>query len=91
MSIIVTEKVCYICKTKKTILDFYKDRSKKGGYSNRCKSCDSKRSKDWKNSHPERVKEISFRWQTDNREKSRDIKSRSVSYTHLTLPTICSV
>lgn len=38
---------CYICHIEKELSDFYKDKSRKNGYSNRCKSCDDDRHRKW--------------------------------------------
>lgn len=35
-------KKCHICKVDKEVSMFYKDKSKKDGYSSRCKDCDKK-------------------------------------------------
>lgn len=41
------ERVCNICKEKKEITEFYRDKSSSGGRMYRCKSCDRKKSKKW--------------------------------------------
>jgi len=35
------EKICNKCKKNKNIIEFYKDKSKKDGYRNQCKNCES--------------------------------------------------
>jgi hypothetical protein len=43
-------KICYICKKEKPMTDFYKNRSKKDGHCNGCKTCHRhrRRSEKWK-------------------------------------------
>ena len=36
-------KTCYLCNTNRPISDFYKDRSRPGGLSSRCKACDKQK------------------------------------------------
>lgn len=36
----IMNKTCYICSRSLTIESFYKDKSRKDGYSTRCKECD---------------------------------------------------
>lgn len=50
-------KKCCVCKLDKTINEFYKCSALKSGISGRCKSCDDKARRKWRENNPERSKE----------------------------------
>ena len=56
-------KTCTICKTEKTLLEFYKDKSKKGGFRNDCKKCKDTKTKEYatKNLESKKLYDIEYR------------------------------
>ena len=72
----------------------------KHGLASRCKPCYREDSRQWRKDNPEKNREHSRRWQEANPDYIRQWRVQpqqklsgaiSVSYTHLTLPTIYSV
>ena len=79
-------KTCNQCGAVKALTEFYKDKTKKGGYKKQCKACVNKvnlkyriankdavnqMSKDWVNRNSERRKEIANSWSRRNPEWGR--------------------
>ena len=53
---------CYICKQKKEIGEFFRDKSKKTGYSNRCKPCDVLKRKRFRFLHLEETRITHYKY-----------------------------
>lgn len=51
-------KVCSICEVEQPLDCFYKRKDSKDGYRNDCRSCNDLKSKKWRDSNPEKRKEI---------------------------------
>jgi hypothetical protein len=79
-------KKCFICKTDKLLSEFYKHKTTKDGFENRCKICfrqwqknryylnrESRidQVKEYKRNNRSKVNEYKNQWQKDNREKLR--------------------
>ena len=45
------QKLCYYCKVKKDISEFYKNRSRPDGLETRCKACTKERNKKYREEH----------------------------------------
>jgi hypothetical protein len=65
-------KYCSKCKTEKIELEFFKDKSRKDGYSNKCKECESKRVRD-----KDKIRERDKKYRDENLET---IKKRQKVY-----------
>jgi hypothetical protein len=50
------QKICSKCVLEKPLLEFYKDRTHKDGYSSTCKPCSLQTSRQWKKENRERYK-----------------------------------
>lgn len=66
------KKFCIKCKIEKDIFYFYKDKSKKDGYSKYCKECQNKYSKRWKKENQKKAKEYEKQYYKDNLKKSKE-------------------
>jgi hypothetical protein len=64
-------KICSKCKELKTIDEFGKDKSRKGGYSYLCKICLIKKSKLYKENNQEKVLSSYSRYRENNKEKMK--------------------
>ena len=65
----VIYKKCCICYCTKLIKNFYKDKSKRTGYSNICALCSKKYSKLYSKKHKEQCLKYSKKYRKENREK----------------------
>ena len=74
----VSEHKCYICKQKKLLEEFFKDKSHKGGYGFRCKQCNKKYKKNYHETYSKRddVKERRRKKYQENVEAER-LKNRN--------------
>lgn len=63
-------KKCYKCGVEKDESEFHKDKSRKDGLSNKCKSCTSTSNKKWRESHREHLAEYRRKWREHNVEKT---------------------
>lgn len=63
------KKVCSSCKTEKPLADFSKQKSNPDGYKYKCKSCQSKRTKELRNLDPKRYNSYSKKYREANIEK----------------------
>ena len=68
-------KKCCKCGVVKALTEFSKDRSRKGGFSGRCKCCDAKKHKLYRETHREELAESQRRWAKDNRDKKNTINA----------------
>ena len=68
----MTIKRCYICGLEKDESEFSKDKSRKDGLSNKCKSCSSIRYKHWSYKHREQLTNYRTEWRKLNPEKQRE-------------------
>jgi hypothetical protein len=66
-------KRCYRCKIEKSLIEFYRDRSKKDGFEARCKKCSSQQTKLFAYKNPNYWRE----WQKRNKEKIKEINRKS--------------
>lgn len=67
-------KQCTICGEVKEVKLFYKDRSRKDGYSSPCKDCKNKQNQEWTRKNPEAVKLIKEKYVQANVIKVRQTK-----------------
>lgn len=51
------KKFCSNCKEKKSLDQFYKNKSREDGVTTRCKKCVGEKSKEWREKNPEKSKE----------------------------------
>jgi len=88
-------KTCYKCKIEKSIIYFYKAKSKKDGLQSKCKDCEksynlnirdkiktSATTKNWKLSNPDKVKADNKAWGLANPDK---VKAKYKKYQQATL------
>jgi len=69
---------CYKCKKIKDSSEFYKQASKKNGYSGRCKKCDNVLKNDWRLRNPEKVRAYeSKRWRNSTKRKADGIRAQN--------------
>jgi len=61
-------KVCSKCKEEKLLNDFYKNRTKMGGYQNECKVCSKKRDRDYYQKNREQRIDYQKNYYESNRE-----------------------
>jgi hypothetical protein len=52
------KKICTICKQELPIENFYKDASRKGGFSHRCKNCEKEKVKQYDAPFKDKIKEL---------------------------------
>jgi len=72
-------KNCTSCKLVKYESEFYKDASRKDGFSNRCRECDKKQHKKHVDEHPEyREKQLEriVKWSESNKDIVRESKKK---------------
>jgi hypothetical protein len=62
-------KKCTICKETKLILAFHKDLNRKGGFSNKCAPCGSKKACLWAKKNPKKMNERSRKYTKENPHK----------------------
>lgn len=67
-------KCCNKCLEEKPLSEFPKDKSKKDGSGYRCKVCNRAHSKVWRQSNPDRSKELSKSWRDENPERHKSTK-----------------
>ena len=65
----IKEKNCPKCSTIQPISEFHKNKMNKDGYVNRCKNCRNKDTLKFYNQHSEKIKEASFLYRLNNKEK----------------------
>jgi len=65
----VSTKICSECKVEKSFSEFYKNSHTKKGFSNRCKVCDGRKNKAWKDANREKVRTAKRLWIEANPEK----------------------
>lgn len=68
-------KTCCGCKEEKFLTEFGKDKNKKSGIDGRCKACKKVARKQYCERYPERIKEQTIRYYSQDKEKSK-AKSR---------------
>jgi hypothetical protein len=61
-------KTCSTCKEPKEEKFFSKKTSAKDGLNSRCKDCDKKAVAEWRKDNPDKAKESTDRWNSENRE-----------------------
>lgn len=66
------EKICTICKNKKEITEFNKNKGKKDGLNNICRECSNKRSREYYNEKGEEHKKNVVRRNRKYRDKIRE-------------------
>lgn len=71
---IITQKKCCRCKEIKPLTDFYKDKNRKSGYTNECKSCRKVAQQRWQKANPEKTREQARKWRKANPEKFSNIQ-----------------
>jgi hypothetical protein len=60
---------CYDCETSKTLNNFYKDFSRKNGFSNLCKTCSLDSASDWQRNNKKKVKIRGDKYRKNNLDK----------------------
>ena len=62
--------ICYKCKKTKDLSEFYKQASKKNGYSGRCKKCDNVLKANWRSKNLKKVRAYEYkRWRNSAKRK----------------------
>lgn len=74
---IIDGKKCRICGDFKDYTEFYKDKCRKDGFSNRCKICDRKESKKYQQKNKETLKEKRIEYRKENKDKVLEIARKS--------------
>lgn len=67
----MNERICSVCHVKKSITDFYKDKSKKIGISSTCKECSKKYSKIYAIEHKDSILVYQKEYRKNNKVKHR--------------------
>lgn len=62
-------KLCSYCKQYKPLSEFWKDSSRKDGYSNKCKVCDTMINLNYRQKNKEKIKEVNKLWRDNHKEK----------------------
>lgn len=67
-----TLSLCNVCKQRKPLSDFYKDKSKRGGYAYTCKTCSRNRQLNWQKNNRDRLnaRNARHRWKAQGIELS---------------------
>lgn len=65
----MSKKKCSKCKKNKSQSDFFNDKSRPGGLSYICKSCDAKKFKVWKSKNPDKYQNTIRIWKEKNKDK----------------------
>lgn len=65
-------KVCSRCKEEKSISDFGKDRTRKGGIRCTCRACAREQTREYREKYREKVREYDRKYREKNREKVRE-------------------
>jgi len=77
-------KKCITCKVEKELSQFTKDKSRKDGLINNCRTCNSNICKKWYENNKERKKESSKKWHENNKEHVYNLNRTSeAKYTNL--------
>lgn len=71
-----SNKVCSDCKRDLPISDFYVGTYGSGGLQSSCKSCQKEKSKNWKKSNPDQVRNTSKAWWEKNKNRIKDLTLR---------------
>ena len=71
---------CNKCKIEFSKSNFFKNKSKKSGFSNYCKSCSTKAVKLWRNDNPEKRKKASLKNSKKIRLKAKSFVLRYLSF-----------
>jgi len=71
MSDIATQKKCSKCGVVKGVEEFYKNKSKKDGYSDQCKICGRQCRKQYRETNPEKIRQEKKRYREANRDKAK--------------------
>jgi len=86
-------KICNVCDMEKPISEFHKDKTKKGGYRNKCKTCQStyikkyykdnkeiltKKNKEWRKNNHHSIIERNKDWKKNNPDKYKKIQRKYV-------------
>ena len=91
MNTIETLYKCTMCKIKKPFCDFFKDRSQRNGYCNRCKSCDYIRFaklRPGRRSYQEAQK--NYRLRNPEKIKATSILNKAIKNGSIIRPNFCS-
>lgn len=70
-------KTCLECKQQKTLSDFYKDKTRKEGYTHKCKICIKINNSTQYYSNPEKHKSRCLEWQKNNQNKQQLLNQKS--------------
>ena len=75
MITIDNQKECSICKEWKPATNEFFGNQKKGalGLTSRCRSCENKNSRNWRENNPEKKKELDRKWRENNPEKAKEL------------------
>lgn len=68
---------CSSCQTPKPVEDFFANPRVKRGHYSECKTCNSDRTKRWRQAHPDRMKERRKKWVSQNRELQAALTRKS--------------
>lgn len=66
-------KQCIKCLENKDLMDFYKRKISKDGFTNSCRLCCKKGLQLWRQNNPEKIKNLTSKWQKNNKEARRKI------------------
>jgi hypothetical protein len=69
-------KICIKCKTEKDYASFSKDKSRKDGFSNKCKNC----YKEYQQQNSEIVNRANKKWSKNNREQRLSMHQRKILF-----------
>lgn len=69
-------KYCTRCKTDKSLVDFYKDKSRKGGLQYTCKKCAAECHKKWREQNKERKAEYQKKYKQENKERRAEYRKK---------------
>ena len=78
---------CYICKKEKSLSEFYKDKTKSLGFSNRCKICNKIQLLKWRIKNRKHVSEYVRKY--NQTEKGKEIKRKNQIRDRMTKPLAC--
>src|ERR1035437_2837017 len=81
-------KKCPKCNNEYGLTNFWKDRTKKDGYSCYCIECDKIRQKTWQTKYPEKMRTCQKNWGKNNPEKVKAQKQRGYQKSQLFMDKI---